>query len=470
MTTSVILIVTFLVFIIMGYRIDTDNGKIEQTALVQLASVPSSADVLVDGVKISAQTPTKTVVLEGEHNFLVKKPGYATWEKTLSVKSGTLTWLNYVRLIPLDHEASVQQTYSSMYGSLPAPDKKHLVLQYEKNLPSFGIVDVTSDKISSTNVTIDSSQYTDGSKTGVVHSFGLAEWDQDGRYILIKHTYGIKKEWLVIDIKNTQTIKNISKTTSIDFDRLEFSGTSGNIFYGLYGGNISKFDISSSQSVSKVLISGVTSFDLYKTDVITYIGNVNSGEKQSRVVGLYREGDAEPHILRTVDSLNKELLSIATARYFDEDYVAISEGNKITVFHGSYPSSGSQDSSSLELQTVFTTKSPVRQLSMSPTGDYVLAQYGGMLTSYEVEHDRLNEFKVSEDADMPNLKWLDADHVYAIFDGSLHMLEFDGGNMASINLATVGHAVLLTQTGRYLYSIGESEKGYALQRVRLTLP
>jgi len=470
MTSSVILLVAFLVFIIMGYRIDTDNGKIEQTALVQFASVPSNADVLVDGKKISAQTPTKTTLLEGKHTFLIKKPGYTSWTKTITVKSGTLTWLNYVQLIPLEYSATVQQTYTSLYNSLPAPDNKHIALQYEKDVPSFGIVDVTSEKVSSTDIVVDSSNYTDGVKSGVVHSFELVDWDQDGRYILVKHIYDNKKEWLVLDIKNTQTIKNITKSTSTDFDRLEFSGTSGNIFYGLYKGNISKLDISSDQPVSKALISSVQSFELYKTDVITYLGTIQNGDKIDRVVGLYREGDAEPHILRTIDSANTKTLNVATARYFDEDYVAISEGNKVTVLHGSYPSSGSQDSSSLEFQKLFTTASAVTRLTMSPTGDYVLAQYGGTLTSYEVEHERLNQFKVSDNANISYLRWLNPDHLYTAFDGKLQMLEFDGYNRVSINTSLPNQAVLLTPTGRYIYSIDKTEKGYVLQRVRLILP
>lgn len=470
MTSSVILIVTFLVFIIMGYRLDTDNGKIERTALVQFDSVPSGADVMVDGKKISAQTPTKRTILEGEHTFLIQKPGYAPWTKTIFVKSGTLTWLDYARLIPLDYDVVVQETYSNLYNSSPSPNNKYIAIQQEEALPSFDIVDVTANKISSTNIVIENKDYSDGSKSGVKHSFEMIDWDQDGRYILIKHTFDDKKEWLVIDTKNAQNIKNITKSTSINFDKLEFSGTSGNIFYGLYEGKVIKFDIESIQPVPKVLISNVQSFDLYKTDVITYIGTTMSEDKIDRVVGLYREGDAEPHILRTVDSTNIKPLFVATARYFDEDYLTISEGNKVTVFHGSYPASGSDDSSSLIFKKLFTTPSDVTRLSMSPDGDYVLAQYGGKFTSHEVEHDRLNRFEVSGDANISKLKWLDEDHLFSVFDGKLHMFEFDGGNSVSINSALSDQAVLLTPTGRYLYSFDKSEKGYVLQRVRLTLP
>ncbi len=470
MTSSVILLVTFLIFVIMGYQIDTDSGKIERTALLQFASVPSGAEVRVDGKKLSAQTPTKSTVLEGTHTFEVKKTGYNTWKKTLSIKSGTLTWLDYVMLVPLKYDVAVQQTYTSLYKSLPAPDYKHIAIQQSNSAPTFDIVDVSSDKISSKQIIIPPDIYSDSVNKAVVHSFEIDSWDRDGRYILVKHIYGDKKEWIVLDIKNTQTIDNISKTMSMDFDKLTFSGTSGNVFYGLYSGNVSKFDISVSPTVPKVLISKVQNFELYKTDVVTYVGLGQADNSQDRVVGLYREGDAEPHILRTVDAVNRDELNVATARYFDEDYLAISEGNKVTVLNGSYPASGSQDGSSLAFKTVFSTPSAVTNLSFGATGDYVLAQSGGTMTSYGVEHELINQYKLSDDANMSNVKWLDTDHLWTSFDGRLHILDFDGQNSYAINPALTDQAALLTPSGRYLYSFSKNGDSYVLQRVRLTLP
>ncbi|MBC7943186.1 hypothetical protein H7X68_01665, partial [Candidatus Saccharibacteria bacterium] len=55
------------------------------------------------------------------------------------------------------------------------------------------------------------------------------------------------------------------------------------------------------------------------------------------------------------------------------------------------------------------------------------------------------------------------------YGGNINISEFDGANNYSINPVASGQAVVLSQNGRYLYSVGKTKAGYQLQRVRMIL-
>jgi PEGA domain len=470
MTALVLLIVSGLVFIILGYRFDADNGRVEQGALLQFNTMPTGATVEIDGKAISAKTTTKSSVLAGSHSFLMWKDGYENWQKTLDVKAGTLTWLDYARLIPKNRPIQALNTLPTLFASTAAPDGKSILLQPDMAIPSFQFIDIRSDDIKSSTLSIPVSLYTDAATAGVVHSFAISSWDTGGRFALIQHTYNDKKEWLVLDTKDVNATKNITTLLDLDIVSIVFSGTSGNVFYALSGGDIRKLDISAG-TISRSLVNNVNSFSLFETNVITYVGT-SAAEPTKRVVGLYREGDASSHILRTVTLPADVPLRVATARYFNQDYVAISEGSVVDITSGNYPDSASDDAASLATFASFTTAYPIDQLSFSPSGDYVLVQNGTQFTSFDVEHQRVATSVVTTDAaaTVAPLKWLDDDHVWSDTSNSLTLREFDGANTAAINTVTPGHMVVISQNDKYLYSIGLAATGYQLQRVRMILP
>jgi PEGA domain len=468
MTALVLLIVAGLVFVILGYRFDADNGRVEQGALLQFNTLPTGATIEIDGKVISSKTSTKSSVLAGTHTFLMWKDGYENWQKTLDVKAGTLTWLNYARLVPKARPVEALTALPTLAASTAAPDGKSILLQPDSTAPVFQLIDIRSDDIKSSTFVIPSAAYSEAATVGVVHGFAVSSWDTGGRYGLVQHTYGDKKEWLVIDTKDANATKNVTTLLDLDIASITFSGTSGNILYALSGGDIRKLDLTAG-TISRSLVTNVNSFELFETNVITYVGT-NPTDAAKRVVGLYREGDVASHVLRTITSADP--VHIATSRYFNQDYVAISEGARVDIVSGSYPDSASDDSTSLSPFANYMFNAPVQQLSFSPAGDYVLVQNGTNFASYDIEHERLSMSTATTDpaAVVAPLKWLDDDHVWSDTLGNLTMLEFDGANAAIINQSVPGHTAVISQNDKYLYSIGKTATGFQLQRVRMILP
>jgi len=468
LTLLVLAIVTFISLFVLGFRFDVDKGHIEQYAFLQFDSSPSGASVTVDGASVGMATPNKTSLPAGKHEVVMKRDGYETWAKSVDAKAGVITWLNYTLLVPSKLVVEPIANYESVYLSLTSPKGRSMLVQRLAETPTFSLVDLSSDTTKSIELTIPANLYSQASTVGVTHTFQIDKWDDGGRYVLVKHTYGNNNEWLVLDTQNATLTKNITVQSGVNFSKIVFFGPSGNLFYVLDSGAIRKLDLSTNIN-SRPLVSNVTSFEIYESNVIAYVG-VTATSADKRVVGLYRDGDDRSYILRTVTSSKDIPLNIASTHYFNEDYVAIAEGKNVDILAGSYPNTASDDVTSLKIFASFETKEDVRELMFSPIGQYVFIQSGAYFASYDLEYQTFASSTIKGTGVVSKLKWLDDNYVWSDQGGSLSICEFDGTNAHIINSVLAGQDVALTHNGRYLYSINKASVGFQLQRVRMILP
>jgi len=467
MTLAVVSIATFIIFFVMGFRFNADDGRIEQYAFLQFASSPSGATVTVDGKVVGSKTPNKDSVKPGVHNIVMWRDGYETWSKTVNLKAGTLTWLNYTLLIPAKLTVEPVATYQSAYASLASPDGHYMLIQPAANAPSYNLVDLSSDSIKTVKLAITKTDYSNSNTKGVSHTFQMIKWDDGGRYILIKHSYASQEEWLVLDSQDATLTKNITQLFNIPIADIDFAGTGGNTFYVLNQTDIRKLDLSAG-TISKPLISHVTNFNTYQSNIITYTGT-SATDVNKQVIGVYRDGENSPHVLRTVTD-KKAILHVATTHYFNENYIIISNGNKVDVLSGSYPNSAAENATSMKVIASFASKQDIQNLSFSPTGEYVLAQSGADFTSYDLEYQTQVSSTIAGTGTASLLKWLDDNHIWTDRGGNLFVSEFDGTNGHQINPVTVDQDATLIHSGKYIYSINKSVKGYQLQRALMILP
>lgn len=469
MVAAVVVIVSGTILFILGYRLDSDKGRLEQGALIQFDSRPNGADVLIDGKSINSNTPSKQSIIAGTHSFMVKRDNYETWSKNLTVKAGTLTWLDYVRLVPKNLKTDSVSSYTTIVGEKASPDNKWLLVQEKADTPSFQLVDLRSAQIKSSNIALSASVYSEAITPNVQHNFAMQSWDDNGRYVLIKHDYSDKSEYIIVDTQNAVASVNVSRLLSISLSNAKFSGTSGNILYGLStDGTIRKLDVSAA-TISRPLVTNVTSFDLYDVNIISYIAT-DLANPAHQVAGLYRDGDTDPHVLDQVTTAGMKL-HIALTQYHGSDYVAISEGSKVTILKGRYPAASDTANSSLEQYAQFNGAAVIDRLSFSAGGDFLIAQSGLNFIGYEIEYMRLTASTIpAKDKTTHPLMWLDNAYVWSVHDGNLSIREFDGANSHIIMPMEPGFDATLSPNGRFLYGIVKSTNGtYQLQRVQMML-
>lgn len=470
-TLSVIVILIVTIFFMLGYRLDSGNGRLEQGALMQFDSQPGGASVAIDNKNVGT-TATKQTVVAGVHTVTMNKSGYEQWTRTLDLQAGTLTWLDYVRLVPTNRSVQSVSTYSSLVGVKISPDTKWMLAQENAAVATFQLVDLRSQDIKTTTISLPATAVSEAATPDVTHTFSIVSWDSGSRYVIIKHLYKDQTEWLVLDTQNPTATVNVSQVLGVSLTDIRFASTNGKVLYGLTtDGTLRKIDLSA-ETLSRAFVSHVNEFSLFDNTIVSYVGT-DTTDANKQVVGVYRDGDESPHVLRTVTSTeaNPAVLKIATGRYFNDDYVAIAEGNMITVLKGHYPSSSSQDTTSLAVLESFELTGAVSNLSFSPSGDYVLAQSAGSFKSYEIEHDRIASGAISTNQGAPasSLKWLDQAHIWNDDADELVMRDFNGNNVYSIMKVVSGFDAGLSQNGRYFYGIGKSDSGYHLQRIKMIL-
>jgi WD40 repeat protein len=467
---AVLVIATGTILFILGYRLDSDKGRLEQGALLQFDSVPAAADIAIDSEPTGLRTAAKRSVIAGVHSFVVSKNGYESWAKSLTLRAGTLTWLDYIRLVPKDLKPETVASYATVVGEKASPDLKTLIIQEKSDIPTFQLVDLTAEEIKTTIISLPAALYSEAATEGVKHRFTLDHWDNGGRFVLVNHTYSNKTEWIVMDTQSVRSSVNLTRLLSISVSGLQFAGTSGNLLYGLLNdGTVRKLDLSAA-TISRPLMSNVKTFDLFETNVLTFVG-IDPENSKRQVAGVYREGDDAAHILRRVDSLDIPLRIDAT-RYYSDNYIAISEGLKVTVLQGDYPTSSDEDVSSMQVHDEFSAPANVELLTFSEDGDYLVAQSGLNFIGYEVEHQRSTKaiITATEDSSLsPTLRWLDEAYLWLDYGGSLVIREFDGTNSHTINSVAEGFDATLSPNGRFIYSIVTSGDAYHLQRVKMIL-
>lgn len=468
LTLLVVSIVTFIIMFILGYRFDSDNNQLEQYSFFQFGSSPSGATVTVDEVVIGAKTPNKTPISAGSHSVVMWRDGYETWQKTVDAKAGIMTWLNYTLLVPKNLVAEPVADYASVYQSMASPKGHYMLVQEKSYKPTFNLVDLGADLIQSTELTIPNSIFSEPTMLGVTHNFQIEKWDEGGRFVLIKHTYSGTDEWLVLDTQDADLSKNITRTFNAPLSNIAFYGTSGNLFYALDSNDIRKLDLSLG-TISRTLVSNVTSFEVYESNIITYVGYTTAGVNE-RVVGIYRDGDEQAFVLRTITSAVDVPVYIATAHYFNEDYVAIVEGKKVDILSGSYPNTENEVLTSLKIIASFDATEDIHKLMFSPIGQYVFVQSDAYFASYDLEYQIMASSTIEGTGAVSPIRWLDENYIWSDRGGSLTIREFDGANVHTINPVLFGQDVTLTHNGRYLYSINKTEAGAQLQRVLMILP
>lgn len=458
MTLSVLVTVTGITLFLMGYRIDQEHGRLQQGALVQFVSTPSGATVWVDGRQIGSRTPAKYSLIAGTHTFGVFRDGYRNWAKTIDIKAGTLTWLDDIRLIPSQMTPETVAILPGL-GDIMASYDGRIVVIPQDSQPELQLFNTRSQDIVTTELRIPDTLYSESGRDDVVHHFSLVDWDQGNRYVLVKHRFNDQSEWLIIDTQQIASSVNVSRQLQIALSDLSFAGRGLSNLYGVTDGVIRRIDVAAG-TISRSLITHVESFALFDNSIITYVGR-DPEATDTRLVGVYRSGDDEPTVLRKGVPLEQSL-HIATARNFNDTYIAIAQDKTTTLLKGDYPSPAQHET--LQNITELPLNGSVTQLRFSANGDYLVTATTAGFTGYELEHQRYD----TVEADPFALRWFDNANLWWLQDGVLTIREYDGANQQTLVPASVPFTAIGTD-GRYLFTVQQQGDNYLLQRTRLVL-
>lgn len=457
MTLATIVISFICILLILGYQFDLQKGTVAQGGLLQFRSFPSAATIRLDGKTLNFKTPGKQNVETGKHTIVMTRDGYREWSKSFSIQAGELRWLNYVRFVPNSITTTPVKNFETLTSTAPSPDRRWLALYGVASAPSFTLVDIRDNaNLKYQSFTIPIANYT--TVEGQGNHFELKEWDFGARYLLIKQQSGDKVEFIRADRTDPSSFRNITTQFNLPISDIHFSGTSGNVFYGLAGTDIRKFDIAAG-TVSEPLATNVTSFRLFKDDTIAY----TAVKEAQTTVGVIVNGKAT--VVRAYDTTLPVYVDIN--EYFDHLYLAIGRGTTLDVIKDP------ELSASQKPKPLASAVLPegIKWVRISAAGRFVVAGNGNHYVTHDLEIVETTTTALPGTPADPTspLQWLDDYYFVSDADGSLRLAEFDGMNQNIITDVVPGFKATLSDDGKLLYSIGKSGNTFSLQSSKMTV-
>lgn len=467
MTVAVFTLVLVLVFVMLGYRYNGNDGKIEQGGLVQFDSQPNGSTITIDGRVFGAGTPSKSTLTSGKHTITIGQSGYQTWSKTVDVMPGAVLWLNYARLIPTHLSPESVATLNNVSAMATSPDNKMVAVMEDATTPTIKLFDISGDTVKSSSITVPADAYT-APEAGKTQSFTIEGWDPSSRYILSRHDFGgSRPEWLIIDTQDASATKNITKLLDINASKMVFSGNDSNTLYAQIGTDVRKINLSAA-TLSRPLASNVAEFSIYDQSTIVF-STVYDQTTKTRSVGYYKDGDDTSHVIRSYQDDGTPPLHLALGNYFGSTYEAIAYGNTVTVLRGDLPTT-SQEAAKLKQIATMPIEGGAQYLSVRTNGRFVVAQNGGTYNVYDLELKKTTSTTLKGTSPVTReLGWIDDYMLWSDRDGMLRLYEFDGANQHDIMKIAPGFSVTLSPNEKYLYDIQKDGNTYHLERVKLLI-
>ncbi len=468
MTLAVVVLVTMLIFVMLGYQFNRNDGRIEQGGLVQFESKPTGANVTIDGIAFGSQTNTKATLAAGGHFIKMEREGYKAWQKAVNVNPGSVLWLNYARLIPAVIKPTHVAELTEITSSAASDDYKWMAMKESAASSAIRLADLSQEKISLQTLDLPSASYTHPA-AGKTQSFTIETWDPDSRYLLVRHVYDdAKTEWLVVDTRDAANTKNITTLLGINAKKVVFSNNNSQVLYALTDANdVRRIDLGQT-TLSGPLLSNVADFSLYDSAVIAYETYIDPTTKV-RTVGYLQDGAKKPRIIRSYTDDGVSPLHFRIDKYFDEMYAAISYGDTVDILVGDLPKD--DEPSLMKLQSTMTLPGGTQYLSTRTNGRFVVAQSGATFTVYDLELKKMSTTEASGQSSVAKeFDWLDSYMPWSDRDGRLKFYEFDGGNQHDIMDVIPGQSVSLSPNSKYVYSFSKQADGKVhFTRVQLIL-
>ena len=460
MTATVVLLVTTLVFVMLGYRFNQATSTIEQGGLVQFSTRPSDASVTIGSAKLADRTPSKITVNPADYTVRMAKKGYHDWSKSVEVQAGQVLWLNYAQLVPTSIKTERLLEFDAVSDVLAAPNGERYALLTQSTEPVVGLIDVTSDKPKQSSVALPSDVLPAGSA-----NYNLESWASDSDRMLLTAKNDTVTQWLFADRRDEAKTLNLSTKYDVDISEALIDPRSNTrVIIRTTSGDIRIID-TNADTLSGVVASSVTTMSMYMDDAILLVQQT-SPDVQS--VGYISFGSTTVRQLQEVQG--NEAVKVAGAAYFGDPYITISNGSQLSVYKlRSLPSSTSESSIGMTTLLAATVPSNPNHVSIRSGGRFVLAQYGSGLLTYDIELKKQSNTSFTKPVS-EELRWLDRYHFYLTNGSSLEVLEFDGGNAHEITALTTPFDAIQQNNGKYIYSFTTNKDSkHVLQRSKMIL-
>jgi hypothetical protein len=460
-----------LVYLAQGYGYDPQKG-VSQSGLVFFSAKPGTADIYIDGQQ-KDKTDARLTLSEGVHQVSLKKDKYRDWSKTINVDGGSVLYLLYPRLFPVNIPLGITQAFAIPPAwASQSLDRRWLLLQSKADTPTIMTLDLLKPTADPKSVTLPAAQLiTDGTGFG---TFSPVEWSDDNRHLLLKQTLANgKSAYIMYDREDVAQTFNVTKKLSLpDGYTLTLRNKNYDRYYAFNQstGELRSADVKNGlQTVATV--TGVVSFKSFADDLILYTTYNGATADQANVFVL--NGATDTYRLQTLprDANGHYLLDMA--KYENSWYyiTASSSDKKALLYKDPLSKAKPGNTTAISPRLALLINNP-QFASFSDNTRFMGLQSGKQFVVYDAELTRVYRYQSTLTiAATQQAKWMDGHRFSVVADGKNSVFDFDGTNLQTLVNSRQEFPVYFDRDYQYVYSLVPQADGRTgLQNGQIILP
>ncbi len=466
---AVMLTTVVLLFAAYGYGLGK-NGQIIQNGLVFVSSVPSPAQIYLNG-KLVGATNQRLQLPTGQYTMVLKRNGYRTWVRSLGVEGGSVEHFDYPFLFPTNLVTTAVQQYSAQPDFvLQSPDQNWLLAQQPGSGTDFTEYDLTKPKqlaTAKTTVSIPANLLTNDKPANALQLVG---WADDNRHVLLKHDYAGGSEYILFDRHTPANSLNLTKTLNLGPNvQLSLNNDKYDQYY-LFdpaAGTLQTASLSVAQPVS--VLDQVLAYKSYGSNVLLYAtskgaakGMVNVDVLQGTTNSLVRQEPAGIQYLLDLTQYNGNWYVVVGATTDD----------KVYVYENPMAAVQSQPGQPLVPAYILKVNSP-DYVQSSTNAQFILAEGGSDFAVYDAENQKGYAYTVPESlAPGQHADWMDGDRLVLTSGGKVEIFDYDHANPQTLQPVVNGAEVFFDAPYKWAYNLAPASTSgqFALTQTALRIP
>jgi hypothetical protein len=448
---TLLLATVILLYRAYGFGIDKE-GRVIQNGLVFVSSRPTGGDLYVNSKKHKDQTNTRMSLPSGQYVMEVKRNGYHSWKRVMTVEGGSVSRFDYPFLFPVSLSSTVTKQYDAAPGlATESPDRRWLLVGVaDQN--SFDLFDLDARQPTAKTVAMPTEILAAGSNT---KGWELVEWSANNRHAVLKRAYErsgqTAVEYVLFDRQDPALSQNLSVLLGFTPTTLELRGGAYDQYYLHDQNNGELFTATIKKPTPQPLISNVAAFTAER-DMVLYVTTTDAPTGKALV--RMQKNDEVPVTLRQVPANTPYLLDMAT--YDGAPHVAIGAQveNRVHVYRDPMRALNDDPTVPLVPLQILKVAAP-SHVSFSANKRFVVAESGDRFAVYDAETDRGYAYQINMPLDMPQLHatWMDGFRLSYTSGGKLIVFDYDGTNMQTLTPVNPAFVPFFDRDYRSLYSI-----------------
>ncbi len=441
---------TILVYLAKGYWLK--NGQVVQNGLVFVSSAPN-ADMYVNGEK-TGTTNARLTLEAGQYTLQLKRPGYADWQRSVTVQGGIVEHFDYPVLLPTQLTTSSVKQYSAAPGLMAQSlDRRWILVQDGNAAGSFDLFDTKSPlKVVASQFTLPDSSFTKGDGT---QSWTLVAWAGDNRHVVLAHTFQKSgqqhREYVLVDRQDPAQSLNLATVLGANPPQLELLNGQYDHYYEFDPATGVLSQASLKQPQAQLYLDHVLAFRQYGDHMMLFVTD-QSPAKDTVAVKL-RDND-QTYTLRTLPAGAPQYL-LDLGQYDGAWFMAAgaSSENKIYVYKD--PEATLQNATNVLVPIEILKLDAPNYLAFSPSNQYVMAESGDHFATYDTRNDKNYTYQIKTplDAPQPHAAWIDGARVGLVSNGRTLVFDYDSANQRALSAATPGYLPFFDPQYEALYSL-----------------